>query len=208
MRAGYMGRQSRYCAAGIAAITALTLFVRIYLRAGEDGGIPGAILHLSQFFTILTNAVVLVLMVFMAAGRYVPARWLKAIVIAIVMVGIIYHLLLAHLVEFEGLAFWADHGVHTVVPILSLFWWLAFAQQPKFQWSDLGLWVVWPLAYCIYILLRAHFSGFYPYPFLNLPELGWSGLIVSIAGVLTSFIAVGLALTVLVRVAHGRALKH
>jgi len=192
---------ARRAALGIAAVAALTLLTRIYLRSGDDGGVIGAISYLSQFFTILTNAVVMVMMLLIASRRHVPVRWVKAVVIAIVIVGIIYHLLLAHLVEFVGLAFWADHGVHTVVPALSALWWLVFAFKPPLRGSDLMVWIAWPVLYCTYILIRANFSGFYPYPFLNLPELGWSGLAISIFELLVSFIVVGLALTAIGRLA-------
>ena len=160
---------------------------------------------MARFFTILTNAIIMVVMALIASGRNVSVRWVKTVVIAIVIVGIIYHLLLAHLVDFTGLAFWADHGVHTVVPALSLVWWLFLVSKPAFQWSDLGLWVQWPIAYCTYILIRASFSGFYPYPFLNLPELGWNGLAVSIAGLLVSFIVAGLVITAVGRVVSIRS---
>lgn len=186
---------ARKAALGIAAVAAITLLTRIYLRAREDGGVVEAISYLSQYFTILTNAAVMVMMLLIASGRHVPVRLVKAVVIAIVIVGIIYHLLLAHLVEFVGLAFWADQGVHTVVPALSLLWWLVFAFKPPLRRSDLMLWVAWPILYCTYILIRASFSGFYPYPFLNLPELGWGGLSMSILGLLVSFVVIGFALT-------------
>lgn len=192
---------ARRAALVIAAVAAITLLTRIYLRSGDDGSVVGAISYLSQFFTILTNAIVMVLMLLIASGRHAPVRWLKAVVIAIVIVGIIYHLLLAHLVEFVGLAFWADHGVHTVVPALSVLWWLVFALKPPLRAVDLIIWVAWPVLYCTYILIRANFSGFYPYPFLNLPELGWSGLSISIAGMLVSFVVVGLILTAIGRIA-------
>lgn len=192
---------ARNAALGVAIVAAITLLTRIFLRIEEDGSLIGAISYLSQFFTILTNAVVMVVMAIIARKRQVPVRWLKAVVIAIVIVGIVYHLLLAHLVEFVGLAFWADHGVHTVVPVLTAVWWFLFAQKPAFQWSDLIVWVAWPVVYCTYILIRASFSGFYPYPFLNLPELGWDGLSVSIAGLLVSFVVVGMIISGLGRFA-------
>lgn len=190
---------ARRAAAGIAIVAAVTLLTRVYLRTGEDGSVLGAISYLSQFFTILTNALIMVILAVIAAGRTMSARWVKAVVIAIVIVGIVYHLLLAHLVAFIGLAFWADHGVHTVVPALSLLWWLRLAPKPPFQWFDLGLWVVWPIAYCTYIRIRASVSGFYPYPFLNLPELGWNGLALSIAGLTLSFVVIGLVITAIGR---------
>ncbi|MEL6104318.1 MAG: hypothetical protein AAFR68_23835, partial [Pseudomonadota bacterium] len=111
---------ARRAALGIAIVAAVTLLTRVYLRTSEDGSVLGAVSYLSQFFTILTNAVIMMVMALIAAGRNVATRSVKAAIVAIVIVGIVYHLLLAHLVEFVGLAFWADHGVHTVVPALSL----------------------------------------------------------------------------------------
>jgi hypothetical protein len=183
----------------ISAVAAVTLLTRVYLRSDESGGVFAALSYLSQFFTILTNAVVMVLMLWIFLGRNLSTRWIKATVVAIAMVGIIYHFLLAHLVEFEGLAFWADHGVHTAVPALSVIWWIFLAPKPRLHLSDLVIWVVWPLLYCAYILVRANFSGFYPYPFLNLPELGWSGLAISIGGLLASFVTIGLLMTIIGR---------
>lgn len=179
----------------ISAVATVTLLTRVYLRAVESGGGLAALSYLSQFFTILTNAVVMVVMLWIFSGRTLSARWVKAIVVAIAIVGLVYHALLAQLVDFEGLAFWADHGVHTVVPALSVIWWIFLAPKPRFHLSDLVIWVVWPLLYCTYILIRANFSGFYPYPFLNLPELGWSGLSLSIAGLLAGFVTIGLLMT-------------
>lgn len=201
----YYSSLARKAAFGIAVVAVITLLTRIYLRADQDGSILGAISYLSQFFTILTNAIVMVMMASIAVGRSVSARWVKAVVISIVIVGIVYHLLLAQLVDFAGLAFWADHGVHTVVPSLSLLWWLFLTSKPVFQWSDLGLWVTWPIVYCCYILIRASFSGFYPYPFLNLPDLGWNGLAGSITGLLVSFVLTGLVISIIGRIVSTRS---
>nr|WP_255599315.1 Pr6Pr family membrane protein [Hasllibacter sp. MH4015] len=130
-----------------------------------------------------------------AVGRDLSPRLIKAICIAIVLVGLIYHTLLAHLVALSGLDLWADHGTHTFVPILSGLWWLFLAPKPGFRWADIPLWVAWPVIYCIYILIRASFTGFYPYPFLNVPEIGWDGLAAPVAGLLVGFVLVGLVMT-------------
>jgi len=171
------------------------LAVRLYLRVQQSDGALAAISYLAQFFTILTNAITLLLMVWIALGRPVSSRIVKAVIIAIVCVGVIYHALLAHLVSLNGLDLWADHGTHTFVPILSGLWWIFVAPKPEFRWVDIGLWILWPVVYCIYILVRANYSGFYPYPFLNVPEIGWNGLLVNVAGLLVGFIVVGFLLT-------------
>lgn len=34
-------------------------------------------------------------------------------------------------------------------------------------------WLLYPIIFLIFILVRGHISGFYPYPFLNVPEIGY-----------------------------------
>ena len=64
------------------------LGARIYLRSSENGGVLETMSYLSQSFTILTNAMVFVGMLFLTLERSVPAQWLKPTVIAILIVGI------------------------------------------------------------------------------------------------------------------------
>lgn len=190
---------ARKGAAFIAIVAAVTLATRLYLRVQQSDGILDAVSYMSQYFTILTNTLTLLMMLWIAVGRNTSARLIKVICIGIVLVGIIYHTLLAHLVSLSGLDLWADHGTHTFVPILSGLWWIFLAPKPHLHWSDLPLWVAWPLLYFVYILIRASFSGFYPYPFLNVPEIGWDGLATSVAGLLVTFVVVGMVMTLLGR---------
>ena len=132
-------------------------------------------------------------------GCDLPARLVKTITIAIVGVGLIYHVLLAHLVTLSGIDLWADHGTHTFVPLLTGLWWVFLAPKPALRWGDFPMWVAWPIVYCVYILFRASFSGFYPYPFLNVPVIGWNGLFVAVAGLVLGFAAIGLIMTALGR---------
>ncbi|MCR9121134.1 MAG: Pr6Pr family membrane protein [Phyllobacteriaceae bacterium] len=189
------GSRARSAAAIIALVAALTLGLRVVLSVAETGSIAGALAHLSQFFTILTNTLVLVMISAVALGARVGPRPAQALTIAIVGVGIIYHVALAHLVDFSGLSLLADHGVHTVVPALTLVWWFAFAPKEMPGPGAIAVWIAWPLVYCVYILIRAQGSGFYPYPFLNLPEIGVQGLAVSVLVISIAFVVIGFAMT-------------
>lgn len=191
----------------IAVVATITLLARFYLRWEQSTSALAALSYMAQYFTLLTNTMTLVLMVWIASGRYVSPRVTRAVVIAIVCVGLFYHALLAHLVNLSGFELWADHGTHTFVPILSGFWWIFLAPKPRVRASDIPVWMAWPLIYSIYILVRANFSGFYPYPFLNLPELGLAGLATNVAGLMFAFVVVGLVLTGLGRVLSSKALR-
>jgi hypothetical protein len=198
---------SRKAAAVIAFVTMITLATRVYLRMDLGDNFFQALSYLSQFFTILTNTVVLVMTGLIASGKNISPRFTKTITIAIVGVGLFYHVLLAHLVDNQGLALLADHGVHTFVPLFTALWWVFLAPKAPLQTSDLGLWIVWPLTYCAYILIRGHFSGFYAYPFLNVPEIGWSSLVTNVVGLSVAFAVLGLLLTGVARLVSGRPSK-
>lgn len=201
---GTLSQNARRGAAVIAIVAAITLATRLYLRVLQSNGLLDALSYMSQYFTILTNAMTLLMIFWIATGRDLSPRLIKSVAIAIVGVGIIYHALLAHLVTLTGIDLLADHGTHTFVPLLTGLWWIFLAPKPPFRPSDIPLWVTWPLIYCVYILIRASFSGFYPYPFLNVPVIGWNGLFVSVAGLVLAFAIIGLVMTALGRFALPR----
>ena len=202
---GVPSAASRGVAGFVALVAAVTLATRLYLRLEQSDGLLDALAYMSQYFTILTNAITFLVLAWIAAGRDLPPRWIKAVVIAIACVGVVYHSLLAHLVNLNGLELWADHGTHTFVPILTVAWWIFLAPKPDYRTRDLPLWIAWPSVYCVYILTRASYSGFYPYPFLNVPEIGWGGLARAVGGLLLGFVLVGLVLGWSGRLAAGRA---
>ena len=196
-------------AASIVAVAAITLLTRVLLRIDMGETPVEALVYMTQFFTILTNTLVLLVMawIWIAAGQAVSARLMLCVVISITCVGLIYHLLLAHLNPSHGLALASDHGLHTVVPCLTVAWWLLWGEKPALRWFDSLLWIIWPLAYCAYALARAEFSGFYPYPFLNLPSLGSAQLVANLVSMALVFAVVGLALAGLGKVAAAARAK-
>lgn len=192
-------KTARGCALALAMIAAITLIARLVLSSQEHGSIILGLSHLSQFFTILTNLLVVVVMIAIGLNRKLPQGILEGLVVAIVCVGVIYHLLLAHLWSPQGVAMLADQGVHTVVPILTFLWWLIFSDMCAMSWKDTLKAIVWPFIYVSYALIRAQWSDFYPYPFLNLTELGAARLVLNVIGLSFVFYMLGLILLAIAR---------
>lgn len=186
-------------AAVIAAVAGITLVARVAFRLAQGETLWQALSFLTQLFTILTNTLVLLAMALIACGVRLPPRSVLALVVAIAGVGLIYHALLARLVDLDGLDLLADHGVHTVVPLLSVLWWILWAEKVSPRRADPALWVVWPLIYCAYALLRAQASGFYPYPFIDLPTIGPSRLALNMVLLIAGFTLIGATLAALSR---------
>lgn len=182
----------KYLALVIGVLAAAILTLRVVLSYEEHGGLVNALAHLSQFFTILTNTAVMILMFVIAYGRNISQLFKLSIVVAITGVGIIYHLLLAHLWSPEGLVWLADQGVHTLVPIVTIVWWLLFSIKIKFSYKQSIFMIIWPIIYTVYALIRAEFSGVYPYPFLDLATLGFKGLMSNVLGIIIAFLTLGI----------------
>lgn len=40
------------------------------------------------------------------------------------------------------------------------------------KFTDIRIWHLYPLFYLFVVLIRGQFSNYFPYPFLNFPEIG------------------------------------
>ena len=145
--------------------------------------ISETIIRFFSFFTILTN--LLVALYFTAkifrlrrgpfALYYKPGA-LTALTVFILLVGIVYQVILRVLWEPVGLQRVVDELLHTVIPLYVLGYWYRYAlpTDMRFRAGLYGL--AYPLLYFVWIMVRGHFSNFYPYPFVNVPEIGWGAV--------------------------------
>lgn len=184
----------------IAALALASILLR-FIYDQSIGFVPPSqtLWSLARFFTLLTNSLVVVTFASAAFRRDgVNAPWVAALTLSIVLVGAVYHALLAGLVTFTGLGIWADQGLHTAVPIACLLWWIAFAPKRSLHFRDLPMFIVWPCVYVAYALARGAADGRYPYPFMDLNTLPAAEVAVNLFGLLlvcllggTLMIAVG-----------------
>ncbi|NQZ72385.1 MAG: Pr6Pr family membrane protein [Dinoroseobacter sp.] len=185
----------RLMAFTIVMIAMAALIVHAQLSAPDYGGDVGlAMWGLMRHFTILTNALVAIFLAFHLLHEPQSASRLAGVTLAIGIVGVVHHLLLANLNDLVGIEILVDHALHTIVPLMMFLWWAGFA--PKTPLSRLSpiRWILWPVWYAVYAVLRGMMDGQYPYFFLNLDELGWEGLGLSIAQFLVAFLIAGYAL--------------
>jgi hypothetical protein len=124
-----------------------------------------------------------------------------AVTVYIVFVGLAYNLLLRHLWTPSGWRMLLNESLHTIVPVLAASYWLLYV--PRFHLTlrhALG-WTVYPLAYLALTMLRGAFSDFYPYPFIDVSELGYARVLVNAAVLVLAFL---LLMTVFIAINHRR----
>lgn len=193
-----MSGKNSYRALGavIGWVTLLTQY-GLVVSVGEHANLLAATISYFSYFTILTNF--LMALAFTAPllspttklHRFFTKPSVRgAIALYITFVAVVYHLMLRGLWDPQGLQLATDIALHTVLPILYLLDWIFFAPKRTLRYAHIPYWVVYPMAYGLYTMLRGALSGIYPYPFLNVTELGLGGVLINMAGFMTLY-AVG-----------------
>lgn len=182
----------RLIAAALALGVAVTLIARFGLTMQEKQiSSIGAVWNDFRYFTIWTNTLIGVAAGAIALGR-VPPQWMTAgLTMAIALVAIVFHVLLAGDVGRVGLD-WAVNGMlHTVVPVVFIGLWFLTLPKGQLIWRDLMIWSAFPILYSVYAIARGAVDGEYPYFFLNVTELGAAGVALWVAGLAMVFLVAG-----------------
>lgn len=165
-----------------------------------------------SFFTILTNLLVAVAFTtrFAApsskAGAYFfKPRILTAITLYIVVVGLVYNVVLRWLWQPKGLQLLADNLLHVVTPVLCLVYWLLFYRKSTLRWQTPFAWLWYPGIYLAYVLVRGAVTNQYPYPFINVVQIGYPKAFINAAVMLAVFVGLGILLVVVTRLRQNRS---
>ena len=169
-----------------------------------DDSVLATLWRMARFFTILTNLMVGVTYLALAArGRVASAVWLGGVTLWIGITGVVYHLLLAGAEgPKSGIDWWANFGLHGAVPVAVALWWLAFGPRQGLSVTAALIWMIWPLTYVIYALGRGQLDGVYPYFFTNPDRIGWIGV-----GRWTVILAVSFFVAGLLQIAMARLVR-
>lgn len=167
----------------ISILGSFALAAQFYLIiANRTASIAETITRYFSFFTILTNllvAICAITLLFWKGRRlqdtfFSRPKTITAITVYITVVGLVYNLILRFLWQPQGLQFVVDELLHTIIPVLFILFWLLCVPKSGLKTKDIFWWLVYPFFYIIYVLIRGAFSGFYPYPFINVSELGYN----------------------------------
>ena len=203
----------RRCAAVIAGLGWFGLSVQLYFNIQgalvKNLPVAGHLIDYFSFFTIETNLLVaLVLTIYCArpqAAQFLTRPSVKsALVVYIIIVGVVYAVLLRNLWHPHGLQLLADVVLHDAIPFLYPFYWLAFLPKGSLRWSDPSWWLVYPVLYFLYSMLRGAAYGIYLYPFFDAAQLGFARVSMNAIVLLAVFFGLGVILTAIDRALASR----
>lgn len=194
---------TKIIAALIATVAWFALILQLYLFYGSAviAGKPAGriMLEFFSYFTILTNILVAVTAtVILLYNRPVtffhrPSTQ-AGVTLYITVVGLVYNIILRSLWSPAGMAKLADELLHTITPLLFIGFWLFRLPKGGLKWSNIFYWLIYPAAYCLYIIIQGLWSGFYPYPFIDVNTIGYTGAMRSAGVLLLVFTGLGLLL--------------
>jgi hypothetical protein len=169
-------------------IVALIIVAFWVVLAGTDFSAEFTVFDLLSYFTIQTNLLVAItLVIFFLAPRGSRTDSLRgAVVLYSLAVGMIYHVFLSRM-GFYVENNWMNILFHTVVPVYMLIDWLVEKPIKQIALRQALTWVLYPLLYVIFVLVRGNISGWYPYQFLNVDVQGYVFLIIAVASLLLIF---------------------
>ena len=176
------------------------------LIIGEYSSIAETLFVYLGYFTVWAN--VLIALAFTApllnpdrklADFFMRPAVRAALATYILMVSVVYHMLIVPYWNPQGFTWLTATGLNTVMPILYIIDWLFFAEKRPIFYKHLPYWLIFPTVYGVTSIIRGLLTNVYPYPFLNVAELGIGDVLFNMFGLVAVFAVVG---PVFITVAH------
>lgn len=156
---------------GLLTLVAIVTQLVVHIQHGFD------VVNFFGYFTNLSN--IFAAIIFIIGAVYLIQRREPTVtddlirgasVVAMAIVGLVFSVLLSG-TDLGSLLPWVNAVVHYIMPIAVVADWLYQPAKTTLRFQQLGYWLIYPLVYLVYTLIRGAIVGFYPYPFLD-PRAG------------------------------------
>lgn len=142
-----------------------------------------------SYFTIESNLIAVAVLIVSALalmrgkqGRRI-AMLRGANTLNMIVVGVVFSILLSGLDAELTAVPWDNLVLHYIMPVVVALDWFLDIPKVRIAFKQALVWMVFPIAYVFYSLIRGHFVGWYPYPFLNPGEHGYAGVAITSIGI-------------------------
>jgi hypothetical protein len=159
-------------------------------------GLGGKLVRFFSYFTIQSNLLVMVDALLLAINPDLDGKWRRVLrldaLMGIVVTGLVFTFVLARIVHLTGLAYVLTVCFHYISPFIAPIGWVLFGPRPRITWSVLTWAFVWPMLWILYTFAHGAMANWYPYPFLNPHNLGYSAAVGNTMLVLVAAAILGL----------------
>jgi hypothetical protein len=153
------------------------------------------------FFTIQSNLLVGVAALLLAIRLERSSLWFSVVrlsgLTAITVTGIVFHAVLAQTLDLKNWAVAGNELVHTVVPVMAVVGWLILGPRGLVSKRVAWLSLIFPVCWLAFTLIRGAIAHWYPYPFIDVTQLGYGGAAVNCIWVALLMLGLAAGATVL-----------
>ena len=188
---GFMGRERTIIICYRIVLGAYGL-AAMGVQLGEVLAHGRGVINFFSFFTIQSNLLAAAVFIY-GVGRamrpgYDALRGAATTYMAIT--GVVYAVLLSHLqAAADSSLGWVNFALHKLLPLLVFLDWLLVPPARRLRFARALSWLIYPIAYGTYTLIRGASAHWYPYPFLNADQNSAGRLALNCAAVLVASIA-------------------
>ena len=179
---------------GFAALTLVAIGTQLAESAGL--GILDPV-NFFSYFTIQSNLLAVAVFILGALGATGgnARRWDLIRGLAVVMMTVTYVVfaLLLSDTDVDVAVSWVNTVVHTIMPLAVIADWLIDPPEDAISPRTAMVWLIFPLLWTAYTLVRGAITGWYPYPFLDPANGGYGTVALYVVGILVFGIVVSVA---------------
>ena len=195
MEANSSSRVKGFAIAG-AVIVWLSLALQFYvILENRIASVPETVVRFFSYYTVLSNLLIAVCFTLVSfkgiseqGNFFTRPNTLTATAVYICIVALTYNAILRFQWAPQGLARVCDELLHLIVPVIYVIFWVAFVPKVSVAWKHILPWAIYPLAYLAYTLLRGPYASWYPYPFIDVIQHGYSKVLFNSAMVCLVFV--------------------
>jgi hypothetical protein len=188
----------------LAVLAWLTVGVQFYLSVSgaiaDGSGAFRGVVNYFGYFTLITNILCAGILAAHGWGGAQPTSgglggFLRrpgvatTAATAIIIVGVVYHLILASQWDPQGIDLVVDTMLHTVLPIAFVGFWARSTPRGAVTFAHIPAWIGYPAGYAVYVFIRGELVGAYPYPFIDVAAIGYGAALRNAAGIAVVFVA-------------------
>ena len=80
------------------------------------------------------------------------------------------------------------------LPFLFILLWFFYVSKSELKYKNALAWLIYPLLYVVYTAIGGEITGYYPYPFIDVGQLGYQRVLINSGGLFIAFFGLSLFL--------------
>ncbi len=166
----------------VAAVVIVAIVVQLIDASSKTADYSYA--NFFSFFTIQSNIIgaasmIVAAVVWRARGSVRLSQFRGAATLYMAITGVVFNLLLRDITEqLQTTLPWVNTVLHVAFPIVIVIDWLVDRTVHRLSYRQGLVFLVYPIAYLVYTLIRGPLVDWYPYPFLDPRSHGYGYVII------------------------------